>query len=182
MKRAIDPQQLVFGQLAKTVIGQKYSQYPTKQDRQTWPEIASRVSESVFSAVPAKRDLIEELNYRLSIRQIIPGGRNLYAAGRDYHQVQNCLLMRAEDSREGWSEIMHNASMALMSGAGIGIEYSRVREKGALIKRTGGEATGPTALMSMVNESGRYIMQGGSRRSAIWAGLGWDHPDIFSFI
>jgi len=72
--------------------------------------------------------------------------------------------------------------MALMSGAGIGIEYSRVRERGALIKRTGGDATGPTALMQMVNEAGRHIMQGGSRRSAIWAGLGWDHKDIFDFI
>jgi len=36
--------------------------------------------------------------------------------------------------------------------------------------------------MQMVNESGRHIMQGGSRRSAIWAGLGWDHKDIFDFI
>ena len=180
--RHIDPKHLQFGSLATTVIGNKYGQFPTKQDRQTWPEISTRVSENVFSAVPAKRDLIDEVAYRIALRQIIPGGRYLYAAGRDYHQVQNCLLMRAEDSREGWSEIMHNASMALMSGAGIGIEYSHVREKGALIRRTGGEATGPTALCQMVNESGRYIMQGGSRRSAIWAGLGWDHPDIFEFI
>jgi len=180
--QAVDPQSQVFSTFAQTTINNKYAKFPTLDDRQTWPEIASRVSESVFSAVPAKRDLIDELTYRIAMRQIIPGGRYLYAAGRDYHQVQNCLLMRAEDSREGWSEIMHNASMALMSGAGIGIEYSRVREEGALIKRTGGHATGPLALQAMVNEAGRYIMQGGSRRSAIWAGLGWDHPDIFKFI
>lgn len=182
MNRAIDPKYLEFGSLASTVINNKYAQFPTQQDRQTWPEIARRVAENVLASVPAKRDLIDELTYRIAIRQIIPGGRYLYAAGRDYHQVQNCLLMRAEDSREGWSEIMHNASMALMSGAGIGIEYSNVRAKGELIRRTGGEATGPTALMQMVNEAGRHIMQGGSRRSAIWAGLGWDHKDILDFI
>ena len=182
IQRALDPQLMKFGTFAQTVIDNKYSKYPTVNDRQTWPEIAKRVSENVFKVVPAKHDLIDELTYRISIRQIIPGGRYLYAAGRDYHQVQNCLLMRAEDSREGWSEIMHNASMALMSGAGIGIEYSLVRPKGELIRRTGGEATGPTALMEMVNESGRHIMQGGSRRSAIWAGLGWNHKDIFNFI
>jgi ribonucleoside-diphosphate reductase alpha chain len=182
MPRAIDPKLLQFGSLSETIINSKYAQFPTQQDKQTWPEIARRVASSVLSAVPASQSLIDELTYRISIRQIIPGGRYLYAAGRDYHQVQNCLLMRAEDSREGWSEIMHNASMALMSGAGIGIEYSPVREAGALIKRTGGQATGPTALMQMVNEAGRHIMQGGSRRSAIWAGLGWDHPDIFTFI
>jgi ribonucleoside-diphosphate reductase alpha chain len=180
--QAIDPQLLTFGTFAQTTIDAKYAKYPTLTDRQTWPQIAQRVASNVLAVVNAPQSLIDELAYRIAIRQIIPGGRYLYAAGRDYHQVQNCLLMRAEDSREGWSEIMHNASMALMSGAGIGIEYSRVREKGALIKRTGGEATGPTALMQMVNEAGRHIMQGGSRRSAIWAGLGWDHPDIFEFI
>jgi ribonucleoside-diphosphate reductase alpha chain len=180
--RHIDPQLLKFGQFAQTVIQQKYSKFPTLQDQQSWPEIAKRVAKNVLSVVPVSKDIIDELAYRISIRQIIPGGRYLYAAGRDYHQVQNCLLLRAEDSREGWSEIMHNSSMALMSGAGIGIEYSRVRPKGELIRRTGGEATGPTALMQMVNEAGRHIMQGGSRRSAIWAGLGWDHKDVFDFI
>jgi ribonucleoside-diphosphate reductase alpha chain len=182
IQRAIDPQLMKFGSLAKTTINNKYSKFPTLKDKQTWQEIAERVAVSVFGVVHAPKDLIDELAYRISIRQIIPGGRYLYAAGRDYHQVQNCLLLRAEDSREGWSEIMHNASMALMSGAGIGIEYSHVRPKGELIRRTGGEATGPTALMQMVNEAGRHIMQGGSRRSAIWAGLGWDHKDVLDFI
>jgi len=34
----------------------------------------------------------------------------------------------------------------------------------------------------MVNEGVRYIMQGGQRRSAIWAGLEWSHPDVFKFM
>ncbi len=180
--KQIDPKLLEFGSLATTVINNKYAQFPNKGDKQSWVEMSKRVAKSVLSAVNAPKELIDELAYRIATRQIIPGGRYLYAAGRDYHQVQNCLLLRAEDSREGWSEIMHNSSMALMSGAGIGIEYSQVRPKGSLIRRTGGEATGPTALMQMTNEAGRHIMQGGSRRSAIWAGLGWNHPDIFEFI
>jgi ribonucleoside-diphosphate reductase alpha chain len=36
--------------------------------------------------------------------------------------------------------------------------------------------------MQMVNEAGRHIMQGGARRSAIWAGLRWSHPDVMKFI
>jgi ribonucleoside-diphosphate reductase alpha chain len=36
--------------------------------------------------------------------------------------------------------------------------------------------------MQSINEIGRHIMQGGSRRSAIWAGLHWWHPDVFKFI
>ena len=69
-----------------------------------------------------------------------------------------------------------------MTGGGIGFDYSVLREEGAIIKKTGGISTGPIALINMVNESGRYIMQGGQRRSAIWAGLRWSHPDCNKFL
>ena len=115
-------------------------------------------------------------------RKFIPGGRYLYSAGRPFHQVNNCFLFRAEDSREGWADIMYKATSALMTGGGIGIDYSALREEGALVKRTGGFSTGPIALMKMVNEAGRNIMQGGQRRSAIYASLNWKHKDVFKFL
>lgn len=96
--------------------------------------------------------------------------------------TSNCFLFRAEDSREGWADIMQKITAALMTGGGIGVDYSLLRGKGAKIHKTGGESTGPLALMHMVNEAGRYIMQGGARRSAIWSGLSWQHPDIKDFI
>jgi hypothetical protein len=34
--------------------------------------------------------------------------------------------------------------------------------------------------MEMTNEIGRRVMQGGSRRSAIYASLNWRHDDIRS--
>ncbi len=37
-------------------------------------------------------------------------------------------------------------------------------------------------LMMMVNEVARHVMAGGSRRSALWSGLNWQHPDIEDFI
>ena len=36
--------------------------------------------------------------------------------------------------------------------------------------------------MQMVKEAGRGIMQGGSRRSAIYASLNWQHEDIPEFL
>jgi ribonucleoside-diphosphate reductase alpha chain len=115
-------------------------------------------------------------------RQAIPGGRYLYAAGRDLHQVNNCILLRCPDSREGWATTSYQAEMALMTGAGIGVWYGDVRYGGSIIKRTGGMASGPLPKMQQVNETGRHTMQGGQRRSAIWAGLPWWHPDVFDFI
>lgn len=96
--------------------------------------------------------------------------------------TSNCFLFRAEDSSEGWADAMGKITAALMSGGGIGIDYSKLREEGAILKRKGGTSTGPIALMHMVNEAGRYIMQGGARRSAIWGGLSWKHPDVEKFL
>lgn len=167
---------------ATEVMNHKYAHTKKDGTKESWKEITQRVSKHVMRAVEADTKLVSALQVRMEHRQFLPGGRYLYAAGRPYHQTQNCLLMRAVDSREGWSTLMHNISMGLMSGAGIGVDYSDIRAEGRPVRKTGGFATGPLALMQMVNEAGRGIMQGGSRRSAIWAGLNWKHPDIHKFI
>jgi hypothetical protein len=167
---------------AQTIVDQKYAHTKIDGSKETWPEIAYRVAKNVLKTVNASKQQIELTARLITERKFIPGGRYLYASGRPFHQVQNCLLMRVEDSREGWADHLQKCAMALMTGAGIGIDYSLVREEGAVIGRTGGFATGPLALMQMTNECGRGIMQGGSRRSAIWAGLNWAHPDVHKFI
>lgn len=166
---------------AKGIMEQKYS-HETDDGPETWEQIAKRVATNVLKAVGAPKALVKETEAAIASRKFMPGGRYLYATGRPFHQTQNCLLLRATDSREGWADVMHKATMALMTGAGIGIDYSDVRAEGKPIRKTGGFSTGPLALMQMVNEAGRGIMQGGSRRAAIWAGLNWNHPDIHKFI
>lgn len=95
----------------------------------------------------------------------------------------NCFLLKAEeDTREDWAALTYRATSCLMTGGGIGIDYSVYRPKGALIRRTGGQASGPIPAMEMVNELGRRVMQGGSRRSAIYASLNWQHGDVEEFL
>ena len=167
---------------SRTIMLDKYSHRLPDGTQEDWPQIAHRVAVHVMGAVNAPESLVARVEAAILAKKFVPGGRYLYASGRSLHQVQNCLLMKARDSREGWSELLYKSSMALMTGAGIGVDYSGIREEGANIARTGGKATGPTALMQMLNEVGRGIMQGGSRRSAIWAGLNWSHADIQKFI
>lgn len=168
---------------AKTIMEQKYSHTKKDGSKENWEDIAKRVVKHVMRVFPdIDKDTVKQIETLVKERKFMPGGRYLYAAGRPYHQVQNCLLLRADDSREGWAELLHKAAMALMTGAGIGIDYSAIRAEGSVIRKTGGHATGPLALMQMVNEAGRGIMQGGSRRSAIWAGLNWKHADVHKFI
>lgn len=162
---------------AQSIYLQKYS----KDQVEKWSDTAKRVVDAVCSQlIDAKAK--EKIYDIICSRKFIPGGRYLYSAGRPFHQVNNCFLFRADDSREGWAEIAQKVTASLMTGGGIGVDYSALRPKGALIKRTGGYSTGPLALMHLVNESGRYIMQGGQRRSAIWAGLNWSHGDAKEFI
>lgn len=162
---------------AQDIFTQKYSM----NGQETWADTCRRVVSSVCGQLLDAKE--QEKIYKLMLdRKFIPGGRYLYSAGRPYHQVNNCFLFRAEDSREGWSEAMYKATSALMTGGGIGFDYSALRPEGALIRRTGGTSTGPMALMHMVNEAGRFIMQGGQRRSAIYASLNWKHDDVMRFM
>lgn len=166
---------------AETIMYQKYS-HDLAGGKEHWHNIAYRVPKHVLKAVHAPKTMVQRVQQLIEERKFIPGGRYLAATGRLFHQVNNCFLFRGEDSREGWSDLMQKGTLALMTGGGIGSDYSDIREEGKPIRKTGGYSTGPIALMQMINESGRYIMQGGSRRSAIWAGLRWDHPDIQKYI
>ena len=173
---------------AYDIYKQKYA-HPGEE----WPDTARRVATHVLAAlyhapnhgpdyVPVIEDATTRVEQLIGERRFMPGGRYLYATGRPLHQTQNCLLLRADDSREGWADLQQKAAMALMTGAGIGVWYGDVRAAGSSITRTGGVASGPVSLMQIINEIGRHTMQGGSRRSAIWAGLPWNHPDVDAFI
>jgi ribonucleoside-diphosphate reductase alpha chain len=150
--------------------------------KETWDEISHRVVKNVMGVFDLPKDVIDEIEQIIKTRKFIPGGRFLAQSGREYHQTNNCFLLRAEDTREGWGELLNKSAVALMSGGGIGIDYSALRPNGSLLKKSGGTSSGPLPLMSAVNEVGRGVMAGGKRRSAIWAGLRWNHPDIFDFI
>ncbi|WP_084693087.1 hypothetical protein [Actinomadura atramentaria] len=150
------------------------------QDGETWPDTVRRVVDTVMR--PLLPDLADQAAEFMGARKFIPGGRYLYAAGRKVNQVNNCFLVRAADSREGWADLTRKAVLTLGTGGGLGVVYSDIRPAGARVKGTGGLATGPISLMKMINDTGRYIRGGGSRRSALWAGLHWDHDDIEEFI
>ena len=113
----------------------------------------------------------------------IPGGRYLYYAGRPSKFFNNCYLLKAEeDSREDWANLSWKSESCLMTGGGIGVDYSVYRPEGSGLSKTGGLASGPIPKMQMINEIGRRVMQGGSRRSAIYASLNWKHRDIDTFL
>lgn len=176
---------------ATNIMELRYSWNKENGEKETWEDIAERVVDNVFSVVTNVKEgtdisewqeKISDLKEIIAQRKFIPGGRFLAQAGRDYHQTNNCFLLRAEDTREGWGELLNKVTVMLMSGGGIGVDYSDLRPKNASLKRSGGVSSGTIPLMKAVNEVGRGVMSGGKRRSAIWAGLRWSHDDVFDFI
>jgi ribonucleoside-diphosphate reductase alpha chain len=170
---------------AKNIFKLKYSQGP----EDSWDALCDRLVEDVCGTRwGTERNLMspsdqKDLSEMMKTMKFIPGGRYLYYAGREYKGYNNCYLLRAEeDTREEWANVVHRAMSCLSSGGGIGVDYSILRPSGRLLKRTGGIASGPLPLMQAVNEIGRNVMQGGSRRSAIYASLNWQHEDIPMFM
>ena len=151
---------------------------------EVWPDTAYRVVRHELGALGyTDHDPEFQALVKLIVeRKLLPGGRKLAQAGRQTHCVNNCYLYRCEDSREGWADLVRKSILSLSSGGGIGVVYSDVRPNNTRIKKTGGIATGPLSPANMVNEIARHVMAGGQRRSAIWAGLHWNHADVFDFI
>lgn len=165
----------MLSHFAETIFKRTYAFTPDE----TWEQCAARVAKFVADG---DGKLEEEFFWAISNRKFMPGGRYLYSAGRELPQLTNCFLKKAEDSREGWGTLLDTHVRALSTGGGVGTNYSNIRPKGTPIGRYGGIASGPISLMQMVNEVARHVMAGGKRRSALWAGLNWAHPDVPDFI
>ena len=163
---------------SEDIFKQKYAHH----NCETWDALASVLVDDVCQTYMTK-DEKEELKRIITDLKFIPGGRYLYYAGRDNKFFNNCYLLKAEeDSREDWANLSWKSESCLMTGGGIGVDYSTYREEGRLLNGTGGLASGPIPKMQMINEIGRRVMQGGSRRSAIYASLNWKHPDVDKFL
>jgi len=166
---------------SESIFRSKYAQGPND----TWGCLAIRVVEDVCGGnmpLMSKEDR-KQLTQYIEDFKFIPAGRYLWYAGRKNHYYNNCYLLKAEyDTREEWADLTQRAVSCLMTGGGIGIDYSILRPSGKPLSRTGGLSSGPIPLMQMINEVGRGVMQGGSRRSAIYASLNWQHEDIYDFL
>lgn len=166
-----------------SIFKNKYAISP--QD--TWENLCRRLVEEV--AGPDKTGLClmskEERDTLCRYMQqfkFVPGGRYLYYAGRKRKYWNNCFLYDVEDSKESWSELARKALLTLSSGGGVGVHYSKIRPAGHALAGTGGLASGPIPLMHMINEIGRNVMQGGSRRAALYASLHYWHDDVWDFL
>jgi ribonucleoside-diphosphate reductase alpha chain len=165
-------------ELGREIFQNKYAH----ELAETWEELSETLVNDVVNGHLKGNDKADLIKAHQEMK-FIAGGRYLYYAGRPHKFFNNCYLLKAEeDSREDWANLSWKSESALLTGGGIGSDYSVYRAAGSPIRKTGGFASGPIPKMHMTNEIGRNVMQGGSRRSAIYASLNWQHGDIEEFI
>jgi ribonucleoside-diphosphate reductase alpha chain len=163
---------------AETIFNQKYAH----EGCETWAALCRTLVEDVCRDRMSKSEKDQLVRFMEEMK-FLPGGRYLYYAGRPNKFFNNCYLLKAEeDTREDWANLSWKSESCLMTGGGIGIDYSIYRAKGTRLSKTGGLASGPIPKIDMINEIGRRVMQGGSRRSALYGSLNWSHADVMNFI
>lgn len=158
-----------------------YDKY-RNNDEKTMEDSLRRVAYAIMEDEPEELRK-KTLRYMLE-RAWNPGGRIHAGAGTSKHvTLQNCYtLQRIEDSMVSIMETLNHAAITQQAGGGIGMEFSTLRPRGALVKGHNTESSGPVSFMHMWDSMCATIMSAGSRRGAQWAGMADWHPDVIEFI
>ncbi|NHN55554.1 ribonucleoside-diphosphate reductase subunit alpha [Calidifontibacter sp. DB0510] len=122
--------------------------------------------------------------YRLmSSLAYLPSSPTLFNSGTRHTQMSSCYLV---DSPQDQLDSIYDryAQVAKLSkfAGGIGISWSRVRSRGALIRGTNGYSNGIVPWLRTLDSSVAAVNQGGRRKGAACVYLEPWHPDIEEFL
>jgi len=143
--------------------------------QQFFLRIACALSEDVPEALALYR--------RMGSLDYLPSSPTLFNAGTTHEQLSSCFLLDSpQDSLESiYQKYGDIAQLSKFSG-GIGVSYTRVRSRGALIRSTNGHSNGVVPWLKTLDSSVAAVNQGGKRKGAACVYLEPWHADVEEFL
>ncbi|MER7441734.1 ribonucleoside-diphosphate reductase subunit alpha [Micromonospora avicenniae] len=137
--------------------------------------VACGLSETPVEAIEFYR-LMSSLAY-------LPSSPTLFNSGTRHTQMSSCFLVDSpRDELDSIYERYHQVARLSKFSGGIGISWSRVRGRGALIRGTNGRSNGIVPFLKTLDAGVAAVNQGGRRKGAACVYLEPWHPDIEEFL
>lgn len=188
-----DPTSTDEVRLSKNAVTVLENRYLNRDDHgkviETPAQLFRRVAKHVASCEPKwgasaqATQEIEDTFFRLMAeRQFMPNSPTLMNAGRRLGMLSACFVLPLEDSIPDIMETARQIALVQRAGGGTGIDLSRLRPRGAIVKSSGGTTDGPLSFLRMLSSVTDAIQQGAFRRGANMGMMRIDHPDVVAFI
>ena len=121
--------------------------------------------------------------FDLMVNQVfMPNTPTLVNAGRRLSMLSACFTLDVDDSIESIMNMAKDAALIQKAGGGTGVNFSKIRPEGDIVRSTMGKASGPLSFMKILDTVSDVVKQGGVRRGANMGILEIWHPDIEKFI
>ncbi|MFD4672430.1 ribonucleoside-diphosphate reductase subunit alpha [Lentzea sp. NPDC058450] len=164
----------------RTVYDRYLLRHPSKrfviEQPQYWLlRVACGLSHTAAEAIDFYR-LMSSLAY-------LPSSPTLFNSGTQHTQMSSCYLLDSpKDELESIYERYAQIARLSKFAGGIGVQWSRVRSRGALIRGTNGHSNGIVPWLRTLDASVSAVNQGGRRKGAACVYLETWHPDIEEFL
>ncbi len=189
--RTISMKPVALSENSRAVLERRYLRrgkdgLPVESVEEMFYRVASHVAGGEAESGGDIESVTKEFYEMLTEFRFMPNSPTFTGAGTPLGQLAACFVLPITDDmgrdESGIFQSLRDAALIQQTGGGNGFSFSRLRPKGALVKSSAGQATGPVGFLRVYDQAFGEIAQGGTRRGANMAVLRVDHPDIADFI